>query len=1215
MLATHPHRQILIALALATLTLIALPVPKAGAAVADLPNEFFTSIPFEAGTTPRGIDSSPETGHIFVAEIEAHRVGEYTAWGEFVKTWGWDVAPEGAPGDTPEDEFEICTEECQSGVAGDGAGQFTSVGAIAVDSEDNVYTYETDAVGTANRRVQKFAPTGQFELMIGGQVNKTTLVNVCTAADLDDGDECGNGVEGAAAGEFGSFFASSAQRIAVGPADHLWVGDLDRVQEFDENGNFVGQIRFEGELAEFAGLGVAGVTVDASEHLYIVTASPQSLVFPNVYKISPSGELAAPDEFPTSTPLDPSGGGVTSDQDGNVFIIDDPGGAGTLATEPFVRVYDASGDELIGSDQGFERSVSGAPYNSRATMTINTACGAPTFYISGSDAGQHRINVYGPVPDIDLCPPPVEPPDIEAQYALRVGADAATVRAEINPRFWNDTTYLVQYGTKACADAGWEGPACEEIPARQLTEKVLNASLRTEDIFLGGLEPETTYHYRFVAQSSGSAGQPVHGEERSFTTFGQPDPPPSSDPCVNAIFRTGPSAALPDCRAYEQVTPLEKGSADIGVLCNSVCRPASLNQAAPSGERLTYSTVRGFGDPASAPYSSQYLAARDPGAGWGSTPISPPREGPSPLPPGEFLDLQYHGFSEDLCQGWLRQDAEPVLDPIAPPGFANLYRRPLCGGGGYEALIGVAPPKRPPLGFLPELQGFSADGSREVFRVAEKLTPDAPELDAQKNVLYERLNGNLRLLSVLPNGTPCMQDASAGSASGNLNDNRSHRVAGAVSANGRRIYFSCGGKLFLRLDETPEVEGDEMTLAVSPGSAEFLAASESGSDAIYLAGSNIFRFELEAEGGPASTLIATGVKGLMGASEDVRRLYLVSTGDLDGAGEAEVGANNLYLHEGGEFTLVAAVSDDDAKASPGAGNTPLGTRFPSLLNEEPYGRGAQVSPDGLHAAFMSNAPLTGRDNADAEHGEPNAEVFLYDAVSGELRCVSCNPTGARPAGRNLSGGEDYWAAAQIPGWQSQHQGPRVLSEDGDRLFFESFQALVLSDTNGRADVYQWEAAGAGDCTESQSAFSEQAGGCIRLISSGRSSVDSKLIDASADGRDVFFTTAESLLVQDSGLVDVYDARIGGGFPPPPVPRTPCEGEACQSPPSPPADPTPASSTFFGPGDESTAPKRPRCPKGKRRAGKSKGGKARCVKPKAKKKAQRKRAKNERRAAR
>jgi hypothetical protein len=87
-----------------------------------------------------------------------------------------------------------------------------------------------------------------------------------------------------------------------------------------------------------------------------------------------------------------------------------------------------------------------------------------------------------------------------------------------------------------------------------------------------------------------------------------------------------------------------------------------------------------------------------------------------------------------------------------------------------------------------------------------------------------------------------------------------------------------------------------------------------------------------------------------------------------------------------------------------------------------------------------------------------------------------------------------------------------------------------------------------------------------------------LFDASPSGGDVFFTALSSLLPQDYGLVDLYDARAGGGFPNPPPPLA-CVGDACQSPPAPPDYPTPASSTFEGAGNVVEVAVR-KCPKGK-----------------------------------
>jgi len=168
----------------------------------------------------------------------------------------------------------------------------------------------------------------------------------------------------------------------------------------------------------------------------------------------------------------------------------------------------------------------------------------------------------------------------------------------------------------------------------------------------------------------------------------------------------------------------------------------------------------------------------------------------------------------------------------------------------------------------------------------------------------------------------------------------------------------------------------------------------------------------------------------------------------------------------------------------------------------------------------------------------------------------------------------------IGGWQNNLYPGRELSDDGNRLFFESSDALTPRDTNGLTDVYQWEAPGTGGCKEASSSFSPANGGCVDLVSSGQAAQSAHVHDASRDGEDVFFSTLESLLGQDFGLIDIYDARVNGGFPEPPPPPIGCEGENCQHPPAPPAFITPSSGLYDGPGNLEEKPPKKGCPKGK-----------------------------------
>ena len=291
-----------------------------------------------------------------------------------------------------------------------------------------------------------------------------------------------------------------------------------------------------------------------------------------------------------------------------------------------------------------------------------------------------------------------------------------------------------------------------------------------------------------------------------------------------------------------------------------------------------------------------------------------------------------------------------------------------------------------------------------------------------------------------------------------------------------------------------------------------------------------------------------------------------------------------------------------ALAAPDVDPTPI--KPTSTLALEPSLRSTRISADGLTAAFMSSAAPTGYDNTDRLSGKADAEVYRYDASAnggaGELLCVSCNPTGARPVGRDVIAGRsfEFWVSGQLPGWQNNLYASRALSADGNRLFFESTDALTPRDTNGVTDVYQWEAIGSGGCEEDKPSFSPQNGGCVDLISSGQGAQAARFHDASPDGGNVFFSTLESLVGPDYGLIDVYVARINGGFPEPPPPALECEGENCQNPNPPPPYITPSSALYDGPGNLEEKPPKKACPKGKVKK------KGKCVKKKGKAKAKR-----------
>ncbi len=423
------------------------------------------------------------------------------------------------------------------------------------------------------------------------------------------------------------------------------------------------------------------------------------------------------------------------------------------------------------------------------------------------------------------------------------------------------------------------------------------------------------------------------------------------------------------------------------------------------------------------------------------------------------------------------QAVEPLLDPPHDfDSYRNVYRDQRCGKKSYEALIPVEPTVAPGA-FVPEPQGLSADGGAAIVRARDKLTPNAA---SDRWQAYYASEGGLALLCVPPSGIPSGGNCSGGTGHESVNPvfvvdlNRLSSVTNAISEDGSRVYWTDSGdqetgagKVYLRLNPGAEQSasgceaGKACTVKVSETKStrdsRFLMASPDGSKALFevtegpLEG-DLYRFDA---GTGTSELVAGEVVGLAGASEGLSRVYFVSEEAL--GGEAVAGEPNLYLGEGGEEAFIATLSEDDVFLP-----TP-GTGIPSNIAPQPIFHVARAAADGSALAFISSASLTGYDNADLESGEPASEAYVYEIGSEGPACVSCNPSGARPRGRVVRGTgnsqESLMTAGSLPMADNMLHAPRALSADGERLFFNSFDALLPRDTNGKEDVYEWESAG------------------------------------------------------------------------------------------------------------------------------------------------------------
>jgi hypothetical protein len=1057
--------------------------------------------------------------------------------------------------------------------------QFSFAGAVAVDEvTHNVYVIERSG-GLGQQTVNKFDGEG-------------VPVNFTAGA-------------GSGTNDIGGFSLDVSERgatqVAVNPTTHdFYVADTGHavIKAFHANG---AEAQFsEGpgeETNELPALTtrVCGVAVDANGAIYMGDPGVGVRVF------APSGQELT--SFPVEDVCN-----LAVDSDGTVYLAHSTNGLGTVerftpsdfpvtgaTTYPavgdlvdegpaFAITVDSTSDELyvvkhpvaksriVQYDQtGQVTTEFGETGPGALTDSEGIAVDGSTGKVYASDAaGDERVEIFAEAPPLA--------PSVESSSAANITSTSANLRAEVNPNF-----YFTHYHFEYLSEAQYEANGNNFSGAQVTPEAVLGAAGEPQiaQAHIGGLSPNTAYRFRVVAENE-------NGEDTSAA------PAPG--------FATYPtaSAGLPDGRAYEMVSPQQKAGEvfapfQAGFSCAG-CVPGEgvemmAVQSAADGNAVAYEGQPFFAG--LSPLADEYLSGRSAG-GWGSQSLS------SAAANGYYL-----GFSDDLGTGVILQQ-EPALSAQAPTqggkAFQNLYLR--SAAGLFQPLVTVEPPQRSLAEFRAVYGGANAGTggvpgfSHVIFEANDALTGDVDTAPAAPLVapkilcvqgkncnLYEWAEGELRLVNVLPGNEEAASGAVLGAGyrlapSAFAADFEARAVEHAISDDGSRIFWSeeASGQLYLR------IEGQETREVKDPGT--FLVASADGSRVLLDDGClyDVEGKECEAElaGGQAAKF-----KGTLGAAEDLSRIYFVSTAVLSGAnpeGEAPVpGGFNLYGWEAGETSFISTLLATDNEFT----NVNYGDWHAAASN-----RTAQVSGDGRYLAFISRAPLSGYDNRLAGGGncKPSNtptpacfEVFEYDLGEKELVCASCNPSGQRPLGASRL------SLIRVEAGNNPFRQLGNLSAEGEgRLFFESEDALTPQDTNGVVqDVYQWEPEGVGSC--------ERAGGCVSLISSGRSPFVSLFLDSTPSGGDAFFITRDQILpIDQNEQIDVYDARVphvlgeNVGFPEAGI--APCEGAACSGPVSPSPPPAGAGSAeFAGPGNPPTPKKQKKKKHKKHRKSHNRGG--------------------------
>jgi hypothetical protein len=739
------------------------------------------------------------------------------------------------------------------------------------------------------------------------------------------------------------------------------------------------------------------------------------------------------------------------------------------------------------------------------------------------------------------------------------------------------------------------------------------------------LAPGTTYHWRVVVADANGT---VEGVDNTFVHL--PRVPVVLSGCPNETVRgesdVDPSTAvafsreLPDCRAYEMVTPPAKNGALVGHGF-FIDVPAVFED----GSRMISASIQCFAGSLSCDGDRQsegepFEFERTPG-GWVAHPLAPSTSTGSTvygyssetgmvlysLPAGEggveeffarepdgtlkaigpigasftalnaetlvaTSDLSHVVYTSrtpiwDFDKG--NAEAETVYEYV---GFGN--KAPvLVGVSGGEGSTSRISACRTDIGGIDLVSAnsyntLSGDG-RTVYFTAQSCPSGTGENTGKRvpaDELYARIDQSHTVLisAPAPGGELCSEECRkqpAGDAS----------FQGA-SVDGSRVFFTSTQQLTDRASE--DAHGGESAVTGC-------TATPAGRS-----GCNLYESECpnhcENENERSLTDLSAGdisglgpeVKGVMAISPDGTHVYFVARGVLAGENaehhKPSEGSDNLYVYErDGEHPQ---------------GRVAFIATLPGSPDEEHYEweegmRTANVTPEGRFLVFESHGALT--PDATGGGGE---QVYRYDAQDEQLLRVSIGQHGWDDNGNTGSGNarivESSFGFANRVG---PVRADPSMSNDGSFVFFESPVGLTpgaLNDVpvNGGSylaeNVYEWEAPGTE--VDGQLACREPAG-CVYLISDGHDTSEGgnavaiptgssvELIGADGSGENVFFTTADPLVGQDTDTeTDYYDARVNGGFPAPPVEPSCQASEGCPRPPAP-------SPERFGPMGSATFP--------------------------------------------
>lgn len=766
-------------------------------------------------------------------------------------------------------------------------------------------------------------------------------------------------------------------------------------------------------------------------------------------------------------------------------------------------------------------------------------------------------------------------PLITEQSASVLGTEGAVMGARIMPA-GSPTSYRFEWGR----DTSYEHRSPLEL------DPFIGSGSTPVKVAanLSQLQEDATYHYRVVAANEIGT---TTGPDQTFVTNRANSSCPNREIRAEQTSATLPdgSTTLPNCMGLEMVSPARKFN-----------QWAIEGNFSAAGQRILFSSPAALAEtPKQLNLIDQYVATR--GAdGW----VTKATQSPSEFP----VSGGVCGISPDFSRWttWASTQAQSGLS-------ATTIGRISADESGFSPLSPLLTPVFPPLSEfnvpLSTCQGGSADGSMMLygavrgtaFLQGDPIVPGEATYSVYEGYLEGGTTPAVRLLQRDRNGV--VYGGGCGAMVGGKNGTK----RGAVSADGSVVYFTtrpgqtgsgtcetAANKLRIMkrtmTGSGPEIETVDTSecnrLAPAPacssadGDDDYWGASQEGTKVFFTSprqltnsdldtggtscptestgapGCDLYLYDSSRPPGSRLTQISAGdgtdatpgngaeVLGVADIAGDGSRAYFVARGvlttDRSRFGRiAESGKPNLYMYErdsahpAGRTVFIGTLAAQDTSVWNGGVNGLRRAVAVPMLGGDPEDQ--SIGGDGHVLVFYTRAALT---PADSDSGR--VDIYRYDSLSGALDRIS----------RAAPGGSDGGAFDVSPGGKRQsflqggvaqesegEYGPppdtallsRTVSEDGRTIAFVTGEGLSPADTDGQENTYIWRD---GSLTPVQG---------------------TRVPRVSMSGDQVLFQTGAPLLPQDGDTsVDVYVARMNGGFPTPVTPSV-CEGEGCQGPPS------------------------------------------------------------------